>query len=46
MCLVPDGDFFAAIRAGKADVVTDRIDTFTETGIRLRRARSSRPTSS
>ncbi len=35
LCLVPDGDFFAAIRAGKASVVTDRIDTFTETGIQL-----------
>ncbi len=36
MCFVPDGDFFAAIRSGKADVVTDHIETFTETGIRLR----------
>ncbi len=36
MCLVPDGDFYAAIRSGKADVVTDHIDTFTPTGIRLR----------
>ena len=35
MCLVPDGDFYAALRAGKADVVTDRIDRFTKTGIRL-----------
>ncbi|HET8628732.1 MAG TPA: NAD(P)/FAD-dependent oxidoreductase, partial [Thermomicrobiales bacterium] len=36
LCLAPDGDFFAAIRAGAVSVVTDRIDTFTETGIRLR----------
>ena len=36
MCLVPDGDFFAAVRSGKADVVTDHIETFTPTGIRLR----------
>jgi cation diffusion facilitator CzcD-associated flavoprotein CzcO len=36
MCLVPDGDFFAAIKAGKAEVVTDQIDEFTESGIRLR----------
>ena len=36
VCLVPDGDFFAAIRGGKASVVTDHIDTFTETGIKLR----------
>ncbi|HET9690166.1 MAG TPA: NAD(P)/FAD-dependent oxidoreductase [Acidimicrobiales bacterium] len=36
MCAIPDGDLFAAIREGKASVVTDHIDTFTETGIRLR----------
>jgi cation diffusion facilitator CzcD-associated flavoprotein CzcO len=36
MCLVPDGDLFEAIRKGGASVVTDHIDTFTETGIRLR----------
>jgi monooxygenase len=36
LCLVPDGDLFAAIRAGKAAVVTDEIETFTQTGIRLR----------
>ena len=35
LCLVPDGDLFEAISAGRADVVTDTIDTFTETGIRL-----------
>jgi cation diffusion facilitator CzcD-associated flavoprotein CzcO len=36
LCLVPDGDLFAAIRSGKLSVVTDQIATFTETGIRLR----------
>jgi cation diffusion facilitator CzcD-associated flavoprotein CzcO len=36
LCLVPDGDLFKAIREGCASVVTDHIDTFTETGIRLR----------
>ena len=36
MCLVPDGDFFAAIRSGKADVVTDHIEELTAGGIRLR----------
>jgi len=36
MCLVPDGDFFAAIKAGGAEVVTDHIEEFTPTGIRLR----------
>jgi monooxygenase len=35
LCLVPDGDLFRAIRRGRASVVTDRIDTFTEKGIRL-----------
>lgn len=35
LCLVPNGDLFEAIRSGKASVVTDHIDTFTETGIRL-----------
>jgi cation diffusion facilitator CzcD-associated flavoprotein CzcO len=35
LCAVPDGDLFKAIRAGTASVVTDHIDTFTETGIRL-----------
>jgi monooxygenase len=36
LCLAPDGDFFEGIRAGKASVVTDQIDTFTETGLQLR----------
>jgi monooxygenase len=35
MCLVPDGDLFEAINAGRASVVTDRIETFTETGVKL-----------
>jgi len=35
MCLVPDGDLFEAISAGRASVVTDRIDTFTEKGLKL-----------
>ena len=35
MCFVPDGDLFEAIAAGNASVVTDRIETFTESGIRL-----------
>jgi cation diffusion facilitator CzcD-associated flavoprotein CzcO len=32
---VPDGDLFKAIRDGRASVVTDHIDTFTEKGIKL-----------
>jgi cation diffusion facilitator CzcD-associated flavoprotein CzcO len=35
LCLVPDGDLFKAIRSGRASVVTDHIETFTEHGIRL-----------
>jgi monooxygenase len=35
LCLVPNGDMFDAINAGTASVVTDTIDTFTETGIKL-----------
>jgi monooxygenase len=35
MCLVPDGDLFEAISAGRASVVTDQVETFTETGLRL-----------
>jgi monooxygenase len=35
VCLAPDGDLFAAMNAGKVSVVTDTIETFTETGIAL-----------
>ncbi len=35
LCLVPDGDLFRVLRNGQASVVTDRIDTFTEHGLRL-----------
>ncbi len=35
MCLIPNSDLFNAISSGKASVVTDIIDTFTATGIRL-----------
>ncbi|MFL6142006.1 MAG: flavin-containing monooxygenase [Labedaea sp.] len=36
LCVVPDGDLFRAIRDGRVGVVTDEVETFTETGIRLR----------
>jgi monooxygenase len=36
LCLVPDGDLFRAIRSGRACVVTDEIEHFTETGLRLK----------
>ena len=35
LCLVPNSDFFRAIKAGKVDVVTDKILTWTESGIDL-----------
>ena len=35
VCLDPDGDLFAALRAGQATVVTDTIDRFVAGGIRL-----------
>jgi cation diffusion facilitator CzcD-associated flavoprotein CzcO len=35
LCVVPNGDLFQAINSGKVSVVTDHIDTFTETGLRL-----------
>jgi len=35
LCLLPDGDLFTAIANGRADVVTDTIQCFTETGILL-----------
>jgi cation diffusion facilitator CzcD-associated flavoprotein CzcO len=36
LCLVPDADMFRQIRAGRASVVTDHIETFTQDGIRLK----------
>ncbi len=36
LCLVPDSDLFSAIKSGKASVVTDQIERFTETGIVLK----------
>src|SRR5262249_5022985 len=35
VCLVPDGDLFAAMREGRASIATDRIATFTESGLQL-----------
>jgi len=36
IAFVPDADLFAAIRSGKASVVTDEIERFAETGILLK----------
>jgi cation diffusion facilitator CzcD-associated flavoprotein CzcO len=35
LCVVPSADLFKALRRGKASIVTDTIETFDETGIRL-----------
>jgi monooxygenase len=35
LCVVPDGDLFAALRDGTAEIVTGTIETFTDKGIRL-----------
>jgi cation diffusion facilitator CzcD-associated flavoprotein CzcO len=35
VCLVPDGDLFEAINRGDASIATDRIETFTERGLKL-----------
>jgi cation diffusion facilitator CzcD-associated flavoprotein CzcO len=36
IAFVPDGDIFKAVKAGEAEVVTDEIERFTETGILLK----------
>jgi cation diffusion facilitator CzcD-associated flavoprotein CzcO len=35
LCVVPDGDLFKAISEGTATIVTDHVESFTETGIKL-----------
>jgi cation diffusion facilitator CzcD-associated flavoprotein CzcO len=35
IAIVPEGDLFAALREGKASIVTDTIETFTEKGIKV-----------
>ncbi|WP_323844577.1 NAD(P)/FAD-dependent oxidoreductase [Microbulbifer magnicolonia] len=39
LCAIPDDDLFDAIKSGKASVVTDQIESFTESGIRLKSGR-------
>jgi cation diffusion facilitator CzcD-associated flavoprotein CzcO len=36
LCLIPDSDLYKAISSGRASIVTDEIETFTERGIRLK----------
>ena len=43
VCFCPDGDFYAALRSGKATIVTDHIDTVTEKSIRLRSGQELNP---
>lgn len=35
LCLIPDSDLFVRIREGKVSVVTDHIDGFTKSGLRM-----------
>jgi monooxygenase len=39
LCLVPNADLFNAIKSGRAHVVTDRIERFTERGLLLKSGR-------
>jgi len=39
LCLIPNSDLFEALRTGRASMVTDQIDAFTEKGIRLKSGR-------
>ncbi|SDP45339.1 Predicted flavoprotein CzcO associated with the cation diffusion facilitator CzcD [Nakamurella panacisegetis] len=39
LCLVPDGDFFAAISSGRAEIATDHVESFASDGLRLRSGR-------
>jgi monooxygenase len=36
MCLIPDADMLVALREQRASIVTDQIESFTPTGIRLK----------
>lgn len=36
VCLVPDSDLFQSIKSGKSSVVTDQIETFTASGLKLK----------
>jgi len=39
LCLIPNSDLFEALRSGKASVVTDQLDSFTEKGVLLKSGR-------
>lgn len=40
LCLVPDADLFKAIADGRAEVVTDHVECFTEHGLQLQSGRT------
>ncbi|HWM68847.1 MAG TPA: NAD(P)/FAD-dependent oxidoreductase [Steroidobacteraceae bacterium] len=42
VCVAPDGDFFKTIKTGHASVVTDHVEQFIETGIRLKSGKTLR----
>ena len=42
IAFIPDGDLFQAIRSGKASVVTDEIERFTEKGVLLKSGKELR----
>src|SRR5207249_4992449 len=46
LCLVPDSDLFKTMQQGRASVVTDQIETFTERASSCARAPSSKRISS
>lgn len=39
LCIVADGDLFRCVREGKAEVITDEIEAFDASGVRLRSGR-------
>ncbi len=39
MCLVPDADLFEVVKRKAAEIVTDEVETFTATGVRLKSGR-------
>ncbi len=40
LCVSPEGDLFAAIRAGTVSMVTDHVETFVPEGVRLKSGRT------
>ncbi|MEX0280826.1 MAG: flavin-containing monooxygenase [Arenibacterium sp.] len=36
LCLIPDGDLYKSLKSGRAEIVTDHVDRFTESGLRMK----------